>query len=120
MKNTLIKDTTLSVRCINCLHAADINTTVELKAHIERFGISYFVKFRNFGYKSIDELRKFVEENKLMKNEVSEDDKKLAIEFAEYCGSRYNYESLNQRWDNERIHLSTSQLFDKFIEQRNK
>ena len=66
MKNTLIKNTTLSVRCINCLHAADINTTVELTAHIEKFGISDFVKFRHFGFKTFDELRKFVEENKLM------------------------------------------------------
>ena len=79
MKNILIKDTTLSVRCVNCLHAADINTTVELTAHIEKFGISDFVKFRHFGNKSIEELKTFVKENNLMGTEILEN-KKLTKE----------------------------------------
>jgi len=114
MKNTLIKDTTLSIRCIKCLHAADINTTVELTAHIEKFGISDFVKFRHFGYKSFNELKKFVEENKLMKNEISEEDKNLAIEFAEWHLRLFEYS--HEKW----VELTTTELFTKFIENRNK
>ena len=120
MKNTLIKDATLSIRCINCLHAADIRTTDDLKAHIEKFGISDFVKFRHFGYKSIDELRKFVEENKLMENEVSEDANKLAIEFAKFCGKKCFYSEQRATWLYDKIQYTTEKLFDKFIEQRNK
>lgn len=155
MKNTLIKDTSLSIRCINCLHAADIRTTDDLKAHIEKFRISDFVKFRHFGFKTFEELKKFVEENKLIENEIisisekaikyqrdnynyanntgagrnlqttyeagyvqgkqdtESDSKKLAIEFAEWHLKlfEYNYE----KW----VELTTTELFDKFIEQRN-
>ena len=60
MKNTLIKDTTLSVRCINCLHAADIRTTDDLKVHIEKYGIDDFVKFRHFGLRTLSELKQFL------------------------------------------------------------
>ena len=124
MKNTLIKNTTLSIRCINCLHAADIRTTDDLKLHIEKYGIDDFVKFRHFGFKTFDELRKFVEENKLMSNDVPEDAKKLAIEFSEYIGNRHlnridNFkEQYWQKGNGERF--TTQHLFDKFIEQRNK
>lgn len=67
MKNTLIKDTTLSVRCINCLHAAGIKTTNDLKLHIEKYGIDDFVKFRHFGLRTLSELKQFLrdEESKL-------------------------------------------------------
>ena len=79
MKNILIKDTNLSVRCINCVHAADIRTTDDLKTHIERYGILDFVKFRHFGSKSIEELKAFVKESNLMGTEISEN-KKLSKE----------------------------------------
>jgi len=119
MKNTLIKNTTLSIRCINCLHAADIRTTDDLKVHIEKFGISDFVKFRHFGFKTFDELRKFVEENKLMENEVSEDANKLAIEFAEWLLKNKCKPFGLLYWEHTQL-FTTRGLFDKFIEQRNK
>jgi len=79
MKNISIKNTILSVRCVNCLLAADIKTTDDLKLHIERFGISDFVKFRHFGSKLIEELKMFVKESNLMGAEILEN-KKLSKE----------------------------------------
>lgn len=79
MKNILIKETCLSVRCINCLHEADVSTTVELKSHIEKYGISEFVKYRNFEDELIDELETFVKESNLMGTGMTEN-KKLTKE----------------------------------------
>ena len=115
MKNTLIKDTTLSIRCINCLHAADIRTTDDLKEHIEKFGIPDFVKFRHFGYKSIKDLEAFVEENKLTENELSKDANELAIEFANKC-----MQEVCNILDHPYEYSVDEKDFLEFIEQRNK
>lgn len=115
MKNTLIKNTTLSIRCINCLHAADIRTTDDLKVHIEKFGISDFFKFRHFGSKTFDELKKFVEENKLIVNKVSEDVNSLAVEFANKC-----MQEVCNILDHPYEYSVDEKDFLEFIEQRNK
>lgn len=56
-----ITDYPLSVRALNCLKAADINTLRELVRLTERD----LLKFRNFGKKSISELSDFIKDHDL-------------------------------------------------------
>ncbi len=56
-----ITDYPLSVRALNCLKAADINTLRELVRLTEMD----LLKFRNFGKKSISELSDFIKDHDL-------------------------------------------------------
>ena len=56
-----ITDYPLSVRVLNCLKAADINTLRELV----RFTEMDLLKFRNFGKRSIYELSDFIKDHNL-------------------------------------------------------
>lgn len=56
-----LTDYPLSVRALNCLKAADINTLRELVRLTEMD----LLKFRNFGRKSISELRDFLKDHDL-------------------------------------------------------
>ncbi len=56
-----ITDYPLSVRALNCLKAADINTLRELVRLTEMD----LLKFRNFGKKSISELSDFIKDHGL-------------------------------------------------------
>ncbi|MCX8010369.1 MAG: DNA-directed RNA polymerase subunit alpha, partial [Ignavibacteria bacterium] len=53
-----VDDLELSVRCHNCLKAANISTLADLVSREE----SELLKFRNFGRKSLDELNHIIEE----------------------------------------------------------
>ncbi len=44
--------------------------------------------------------------------------KNLAVEFAEWCGTFYSFESIYKKWDNARKEYTTQQLFEKFKEER--
>jgi DNA-directed RNA polymerase subunit alpha len=54
---TKLADMDLSVRALNCLKAADIDTLGDLVA----FNKNDLLKFRNFGKKSLTELEELVE-----------------------------------------------------------
>ncbi len=58
---TKLEDLGISVRALNCLKAAEVNTLGELV----QYNKSQLMKFRNFGKKSMDELEKLVEEKGL-------------------------------------------------------
>ena len=58
---TKLSDMELSVRALNCLKAADIETFADLVAHQR----SELMKFRNFGKKSLSEIDMLVERLKL-------------------------------------------------------
>ena len=58
---TKLSDMELSVRALNCLKAADIETFADLVAHQR----SELMKFRNFGKKSLSEIDALVERLKL-------------------------------------------------------
>ncbi len=58
---TKLEDLGISVRALNCLKAADVNTLGELV----QYNKNQLMKFRNFGKKSMDELEKLVEEKGL-------------------------------------------------------
>ena len=60
LKNKLV-DMDLSVRALNCLKAADVETLGELVT----FNKSDLLKFRNFGKKSLTELDELVEKKGL-------------------------------------------------------
>ncbi|MFB1023707.1 MAG: DNA-directed RNA polymerase subunit alpha C-terminal domain-containing protein, partial [Vicingaceae bacterium] len=60
LKTRLI-DMDLSVRALNCLKAADVDTLGELV----QFNKSDLLKFRNFGKKSLTELDELVENKNL-------------------------------------------------------
>ncbi len=60
LKNKLV-DLDLSVRALNCLKAAEVETLGDLV----RFSKSELLKFRNFGKKSLTELDELLEEKKL-------------------------------------------------------
>ena len=60
LKNKLV-DMDLSVRALNCLKAADVETLGELV----QFNKSDLLKFRNFGKKSLTELDELVEKKGL-------------------------------------------------------
>ena len=59
--NTKLTDQDLSVRAINCLKAADIETFADLVSHQK----SELMKFRNFGKKSMTEIEALVEKYNL-------------------------------------------------------
>lgn len=59
--NTKLTDQDLSVRAINCLKAADIETFADLVSHHK----SEMMKFRNFGKKSMTEIENLVERHGL-------------------------------------------------------
>lgn len=64
MRQLLLKklsDMDLSVRALNCLKAADIETFSDLVSHQK----SELMKFRNFGKKSLTEIEALVEKHKL-------------------------------------------------------
>lgn len=58
---TKLSDMELSVRALNCLKAADIETFADLVSHQR----SELMKFRNFGKKSLNEIDSIVERLKL-------------------------------------------------------
>lgn len=58
---TPLSDLNLSVRAINCLKAADIETLAKLVSHSE----NELKKLRNFGNKSLDEIKQKLDEKKL-------------------------------------------------------
>ena len=58
---TRLVDMDLSVRALNCLKAADVETLGELVS----FKKNDLLKFRNFGKKSLTELEDFVKEKGL-------------------------------------------------------
>ena len=58
---TKLVDMDLSVRALNCLKAADVETLGELVS----FNKNDLLKFRNFGKKSLSELEEFVREKGL-------------------------------------------------------
>ncbi len=58
---TSIEDLNLSVRAYNCLKSANINTIAELVSKDE----TELLKFRNFGRKSLAELKEVIEEKNL-------------------------------------------------------
>ena len=58
---TKLSDMELSVRALNCLKAADIETFADLVSHQR----SELMKFRNFGKKSLTEIDTLVERLKL-------------------------------------------------------
>jgi len=57
---TLLSQANLSVRAINCLHAADIRTVEDLKKFAAENPLSDLIKFRNFGSKSFKEVSEFL------------------------------------------------------------
>ena len=59
--NTKLTDQDLSVRAINCLKAADIETFADLVSHQK----NELLKFRNFGKKSMTEIEALVEKHGL-------------------------------------------------------
>ena len=59
--NTKLTDQDLSVRAINCLKAADIETFADLVSHQR----GELLKFRNFGKKSMSEIESLVEKHGL-------------------------------------------------------
>ena len=59
--NTKLTDQDLSVRAINCLKAADIETFADLVSHQK----SELMKFRNFGKKSMTEIEALVDKHGL-------------------------------------------------------
>ena len=58
---TRLVDMDLSVRALNCLKAADVDTLGDLV----KFNKNYLLKFRNFGKKSLTELDELVENKEL-------------------------------------------------------
>ena len=58
---TKLVDMDLSVRALNCLKAADVETLGELV----QFNRNDLLKFRNFGKKSLTELEALLENNNL-------------------------------------------------------
>lgn len=58
---TKLTDLDLSVRALNCLKAAEVNTMGELV----QFNRNDLLKFRNFGKKSLTELNELLEKNNL-------------------------------------------------------
>lgn len=60
MKQTLLTETNLSVRAINCLHAADIITVEDLKKFAKKSPLTDLIRFRNFGKKSYTEVSVFL------------------------------------------------------------
>ena len=60
MKQTLLSQTNLSVRAINCLRAADIKTVEDLKKFSAENPLSDLIKFRHFGMKSFKEVSEFL------------------------------------------------------------
>lgn len=64
MRQLLMKklsDMDLSVRALNCLKAADIDTFADLVSHQK----NELMKFRNFGKKSLTEIESLIEKHKL-------------------------------------------------------
>ena len=59
--NSRLADMDLSVRALNCLKAAEVETLGQLVA----FHRSELLKFRNFGKKSLTELDELLEKNNL-------------------------------------------------------
>lgn len=54
--NKPIEDFELSVRCFNCLKAARINTLLDLA----QFDLNDLLRFRNFGKRSLDEIKSLI------------------------------------------------------------
>ncbi len=65
-----LSETNLSVRAINCLRAADITTVEELLKFSKGNELTDLIKFRNFGWKSFSEVKKFVELNEVETKQI--------------------------------------------------
>ena len=70
--NTPVSDLELSVRSYNCLQAAEIKTIRDLVQKSEQD----MLKYKNFGKKSLDEIKEILEEMSLSFGEKLEDGEK--------------------------------------------
>ena len=87
MKQTLLSQTNLSVRSINCLNTADIRTVEDLKKFASENPLNDLIKFRNFGRKSFKEVSEFLTSIELDKIESTLDSK---IKYVDWDGLKEN------------------------------
>ena len=65
MKQTLLSQTNLSVRSINCLNTADIRTVEDLKKFASENPLNDLIKFRNFGRRSFNEVKQLLRDEEI-------------------------------------------------------